>query len=1310
MFTILKKIWDSFEPADNARDNFNRQTEQLETIIYKQECQNIVKPLYEAQDEKKIEKSDYYNGTGIITLLKDDHGILDNNIIFDTSVGGGLGCELRVGSRVRYMAYKDEEGPVKVFKITEVLENCWDESGNIDEETLRKQVDQLKLEKPDYFAVHQRNILGLIVERAPDSIVVDTDYKVMTITLESVEISFVPQEGDRVLVHCNVQNDDKFLDKQGEILEEIAVHPARLLKKQRCTVTKIKEGWAVLNRDCYLIFDVSPEASKLRIGDSIIADMVECERGNFVWRCIKFETEDMAYSDTKAFEKSMESQVVKVSSDVRHVFSGLHQKVTVEFTIENNTDEVLKVLAIEFFGKRQIQIKLIDKDLCKGFDIKSRSSVPLRFECESLVFGNSHEFFLIQFHGFRIKRSINLTVCGSEEEAAEYRQRVLELPVPMANGRSSSHRSRFYAHSVWGRKCELVSGVGIGPKRRFIKHRIPPYDVPKRLKEAYLTSRSKNDMTDGVETYFPSVKEELTARNYVTKFQVLLHLEEIEYFVTFRNYDMERAHFTRVGEYLSLVIENLAERRPSLVLGDTVHASNPWELGEPTARTYEGSIHKVLFDRIYLKFNASFQNNYNGEDYRLEFFFSRYGFRKQHHSIVKAVTHLGEDFLFPTRIKTRPNAQLAINLNADDDLILEGKKHDWVNSKLNSIQKRAVYNILRGEAYNMPYIIFGPPGTGKTVTLIETIIQIIKLIPHARILVGTPSNSSADIIATRLVESNALEPGDFVRLVSQNIIEKELIPDELLRYCATADIGIDGTCESAMVTTESGLKLRCQQKFLGRHKITVSTCTTLGNFMQMDFGNDHFTHVIIDEAGQCTEPEVMIPIAQISKGKGQVILAGDPNQLQPIVINRLSNVSGLARSFLIRILAHTPYVRDIARFPSTSGFDPRLVTKLLYSYRALPSILNVYNELFYNSELIPMVHEVESREAKLLKLARSSLPANAKFHPSHGAFFFGLRSENKQETDSPSWFNPLEAKQIFFRCLRLYRMNIQPDRIGIITPYAKQVKHLRNIFLSAEISMPKIGSVEEFQGQERDIILISTVRSSSRMVAGDIRHSLGFVRCSKRMNVAISRARYLLIVFGNPHLLMYDRSWRSYISYCLDNDAYDGCDLPEHLFHNDTYIQDDGSLQSEKQNLNEGEINVAVNENGIEIYGGKYKETIANQEKFQNIHTNDIDIHGHANNNANKAANVSNELHQEDIINANKVNQINPHINPFRNDNKLVKNNPLNKERGKDINNKSLTYVDKTHSDDRVKTDKSTIKDISVVSEKQDDNITNNNS
>lgn len=173
----------------------------------------------------------------------------------------------------------------------------------------------------------------------------------------------------------------------------------------------------------------------------------------------------------------------------------------------------------------------------------------------------------------------------------------------------------------------------------------------------------------------------------------------------------------------------------------------------------------------------------------------------------------------------------------------------------------------------------------------------------------------------------------------------------------------------------------------------------------MGFPKGHFTHIIVDEAAQAAEPDVMIPISFLDKTSGQIILAGkfselssiieitedfilandeqivqhrffstylskvvlclqvlyvinfsgDPMQLGPVVLCRIAAQCGLSESYLERLINRFPYTRDPEGFPDTLGYDPKLVTKLVYNYRALPDILGLYSQLFYNGELIDTV-------------------------------------------------------------------------------------------------------------------------------------------------------------------------------------------------------------------------------------------------------------------------------------------------------------------------------------------------------------------
>lgn len=295
-----------------------------------------------------------------------------------------------------------------------------------------------------------------------------------------------------------------------------------------------------------------------------------------------------------------------------------------------------------------------------------------------------------------------------------------------------------------------------------------------------------------------------------------------------------------------------------------------------------------------------------------------------------------------------------------------------------------------------------------------------------------------------------------------------------------------------------------------KYKIVISTLSNLGPLMHIRFKREHFTHVIIDEAGQSVETETMIPLSFLSN-RGQVVLAGDPKQLNPIINSQVAKICGFEKSLLERLSEHKFYQPIYG--PNKNEFDFKFVTKLKKNYRSLPSILKVYSKLFYDDELKSEVNDENSHEIKLLQTIEPILWNRSSANKKCGIYFINVNGKNMRILGSTSLFNNQEAARLFLFTCKLKRLGVPMKSIGIITPYTLQVKALRRIITD---SMPdycdvlKVGSVEEFQGQERDIILISTVRTSRNFSSTDTKLNaagLGFLQSAKRTNVAISRGK-----------------------------------------------------------------------------------------------------------------------------------------------------------------------------------------------------------
>ena len=185
---------------------------------------------------------------------------------------------------------------------------------------------------------------------------------------------------------------------------------------------------------------------------------------------------------------------------------------------------------------------------------------------------------------------------------------------------------------------------------------------------------------------------------------------------------------------------------------------------------------------------------------------------------------------------------------------------------------------------NFSFSCFWRPGTGKTVTVVEAIRQLLAKNPEARILACAPSNSAADLIAQKLLVLGATQ---LFRLNSASR-EYRSLPTDLRDFSL-----VNGDHIFSVPPLERMMTFR----------VIVSTCISGGMPYGIGMPRGHFNHIFIDEAGQAMEPEVMVPIKTMADGMTNTVFAGDIQQLGPIVRSSVSMGLGLWRSYLARIMA-----------------------------------------------------------------------------------------------------------------------------------------------------------------------------------------------------------------------------------------------------------------------------------------------------------------------------------------------------------------------------------------------------------------------
>ncbi|XP_062057886.1 RNA helicase Mov10l1 [Lepus europaeus] len=758
--------------------------------------------------------------------------------------------------------------------------------------------------------------------------------------------------------------------------------------------------------------------------------------------------------------------------------------------------------------------------------------------CDAKNPGRCKELLLLCFSNFLIGRHLEVSVVSAEESLIAVRE-------PFSWKKPKS------CQAAAPTKTTVVVTTQKRNSRRQLPSFLPQYPIPDRLKKCV---EQKIDVL----TFQPMLAELLNMSNYKEKFSTLLWLEEIHAEIELKEYNMSGVTLKRNGDLLVLEVPGLAESRPSLYAGDKLILKTQEYNGHVIE--YIGYVIEIHEEDVTLKLNPEFEQTYNFEPMDVEFTYNRTTSRRCHFALEQVI-HLGVKVLFPEEIilqspqvtvwnhiqDAREDGQFTSKSSktmknqakpaakerpvgtedqpgaaetrdaVDETEIPKAKDKEFFNPVLNENQKLAVRRILSGDCRPLPYILFGPPGTGKTVTIIEAVLQVHCALADSRILVCAPSNSAADLVCLRLHESKVLRPAAMVR-VNATCRFEETILDAIKPYCK------DG---------EDIWKA-------SRFRVIITTCSSAGLFYQIGVRIGHFTHVFVDEAGQASEPECLIPLGLVSDASGQIVLAGDPMQLGPVIKSRLAMAYGLNVSMLERLMSRPAYLRDENAFGACGAYNPLLVTKLVKNYRSHSALLALPSRLFYHKEL-----EVCADPAVVTSLLGwEKLPKKG-----FPLIFHGVRGNEAREGRSPSWFNPAEAVQVMRYCCLLARSISSPvsaSDIGVITPYRKQVEKIKILLRNVDLVDIKVGSVEEFQGQEFLVIVISTVRSSEDRFEDD-RYFLGFLSNSKRFNVAITRPKALLIVLGNPHVLVRDPCFGALLEYSITNGVYTGCNLPPEL-------------------------------------------------------------------------------------------------------------------------------------------------------------------
>jgi superfamily I DNA and/or RNA helicase len=430
------------------------------------------------------------------------------------------------------------------------------------------------------------------------------------------------------------------------------------------------------------------------------------------------------------------------------------------------------------------------------------------------------------------------------------------------------------------------------------------------------------------------------------------------------------------------------------------------------------------------------------------------------------------------------------------------------SSRLNDSQNEALKSICSAEDVA---IVHGPPGTGKTTTLVESIREVLR--SEKQIMVCAPSNAATDHLARCLADHDlrVVRIGNLAKVETDNTAltldvllqqEKDFKQIKELKRRALDLRKMGGKykrsfgreeAEQRKLIFQEARNLSKEARELESYLIQkvldeaqVIACTLIGSASDYLAGR-RFSTVVIDEAGQGIEPAVWVPVLKADR----VVMAGDPFQLPPTVKSQEAARNGLTETLL---------EKAIKRIGNASLLN--------IQYRMHRSIMEFSNRKFYENQLT-------AAAAVASRLLGQSIPVE--FIDTAGCGF-----EEEAGDGGDSRCNPEEVSLLRKHFDQLKQENKGNWSAAIISPYRAQVELLQKEFASAP--GVSVNTIDSFQGQERDVVYISLVRSNDKS-------EIGFLRDYRRMNVAMTRARMKLVMIGDSATLGNDKFFAELLEY-----------------------------------------------------------------------------------------------------------------------------------------------------------------------------------